>query len=329
MQVSQNTSDWIGPYNLVLPQHSFILESRYVATIATDYLTSPINNTIVDPQWFDQYAGATAVHQTMAKQEDLLPTQDPYAKQLETCDEGSVRPVLPRLSLSHSKNMQLDFLLLSLPSSNSDPALTKAWPSLRKHLPDLGIVGPYCFQGNLGAYAINASFNTQWGAKNNTWKLTPGCVQGLPCWPSEHPPKPHGGGHDGPSSNTSRIWSFCQDYGIYILLVVCVISMTMNCQLSYQLQQEKRRRRSVAEEGAVADGTSATPQRRRRILRRVVSTPAPNDATNEMAEPLLTTIGEPAIDDIETVDAEKGALASATDVDVDADAGAGIVSSAS
>ena len=305
------------------------MESRYVSTIATDYLSAPLNQTIVEPHWFDLYAGATAVHYSIQEQVDLRPTQDPYRNHLETCDHGDIHPILPRLSLRHpqQKVLQFDFMLLSLPSlSPKDHPLSKEWPTLQSHLPDMGISGPYCFQGHLGAYAINASYHSGppggGGSDNHnnntdtsTWKVVPGCVAGLPCWPSEHPPKPHGGGggNDGPPSYdniASKIW---HEYGVYILLVLLVISMTMNCQLSYHLQQD-RRRRGEQDDLPNADGRPPTspPLRRRRIIsRRLVSSTPENsgrilatvDITNSAAaetaslliEPLLSSNNDPEL----------------------------------
>jgi len=275
----QNTSDWFGPYNLVLPQHSEEIESRYVSTIGTDYLVSPIDQTIIDSQWFDLYAGSTAVHYSIQQQTQLTPTDDPYGDHLATCDHGDIHPVLPRLSFRQKeKTLEVDFMLLSLPPTPKDP-LAKAWLTLQSHLPDLRISGPYCFQGHLGAYAINASYHGSHhsasmttggggGGSNSTstWKLTPGCVTGLPCWPSEEPPKPHGGGNDGPPTNMAS------------LLALLVISMTINCQLSYRLQQ----RRTTARTTTTTNGQS-TPGRRRIITRRIVtSLPVPEDGVASM-----------------------------------------------
>jgi hypothetical protein len=279
-----------------------------VSTIATDYLVPPLNQTIVEPHWFDLYAGATAVHYSIQQQVKLRPTLDPYEAHLETCDQGDIHPVLPRISLDHhQKSLQFDFMLLSLPPTPKDP-LAKAWPTLQKHLPELDISGPYCFQGHLGAYAINASYHSSssstWAAagggddnNNNssgtgTWKLTPGCVTGLPCWPSEHPPKPHGGGDDGPpSNNKNMVWTIWHEYGVYIILVLLVISLTVNCQFSYHLQHRRQ-----------DTNTPTTPQRRRIITTRrvVTSTPASimedhvntdtgADTISSLEEPLLSS----------------------------------------
>ena len=234
-RIVQNTSDWIGPCNLILPQQSYQFTSRYVATIATDYLQPPPNQTMTPSGLFDLYAGATAVHNTIRQQIHLAPTKDPYEQQFQTCGHGDIHPVLPRFTLSHSKNFDIDFPILSWPS-NKD-SLYKTWPAIQKHLPDFPVVGPYCFQGDPNrAYALNLSFATT-KQGNNTWKLTTGCVPDLPCWPNRPGPKPDGGGGNGPDDNSTIIWNAIMTYGMYFLLFALVISLTVNCQLSYQLQR--------------------------------------------------------------------------------------------
>lgn len=232
--IVQNTSDWIGPYNVILPQHNYQIVSRYVTTIATDYLQPPINQTLVPASLFDPYAGATAVQTTIRRQRQLRPTEDPYEPQLGNCDHGDIHPILPQFTISQHKNFGFDFLLLSLPTPKE--SMYKTWLSVQKHLPEFPVVGPYCFQGDPHrAYAINISFDTVMN-KNNTWVFTPGCVPTLPCWPTSSGPKPSGGGSDGPSNGSSIVWNAIANYGIYFLLFALVISLTVNCQLSYQIQ---------------------------------------------------------------------------------------------
>lgn len=272
-RIVQNTSDWIGPYNLILPQQNYQLTSRYVATIATDYLQPPINQTLTPSTLFDLYAGATAVHSTIRQQTHLAPTKDPYERQLQTCSHGDIHPVLPRFTLSHNKNFAIDFPLLSLPTSKD--SLYKTWPAIQKHLPDFPVVGPYCFQGDPNrAYAISIAFATT-KQSNNTWKLTPGCVPDLPCWPNRPGPKPDGGGSDGPDDNSTIIWNALMTYGIYFLLFALVISLTVNCQLSYQLQRAREQ-------------TTGTTQRVRRRTR-----PSSPGGDEELEAPLLTNPTNP------------------------------------
>ncbi len=268
-RIAQNTSDWIGPYNVILPQKNYQLTARYVTTVATDYLLPPPNQTLTPPSLFDPYAGATAVHNTILQQAQLRPTEDPYERQLEACNYGDIHPILPRFTLSQHKNFAMDFLLLSLPSTKE--SLYKVWPGVQKHLPEFPVVGPYCFQGDpTRAYAVNISFDTT-RSENNTWKFTPGCIPDLPCWPSHPGPKPHGGGNDGPNSSSSIFWNALATYGIYFLLFGFVISWTVNCQLSYQLQRLRE------ESGNMTD--------RRRI--------SPTTTNGEMETPLLdSTIEE-------------------------------------
>jgi hypothetical protein len=295
---------------MVLPQHSYHLQSRYVTTVATDYLQPPVNYTLTPTALFDQYAGATAVHNSIAQQKmshssQWPTTDDPYSAQLETCAHGDIHPILPRLGLKkQKKTVQLDFqfLLLSLPDANQKKdSLYKVWPAVQKHLPDFPVAGPYCFQGDPHrAYAVNISFDSAWGAKKNPWKLTPGCVADLPCWPTEHPPKPSGGGgKDGPGDDGAggMIWTILTTYGVYFLLVGLIISLTVNCQLSYQLQQRQRVRGEQEEQGGGG--------RRRR---RVGSTPAVAVAANQegLMEPLLssTTNEDPTTRELDTQNEE-------------------------
>jgi hypothetical protein len=287
--VVQNTSDWLGPYPMVLPQHGSSthaqLKSRYVTTVSTDYLQPPVNYTLTPPSLFDQYAGATAVHNSIAQQTHLQTTDDPYKAQLETCAHGDIHPILPRVELhkqhKSSVGLDLDFLLLSLPEANDRNSLYKVWPAVQKHLPDFPVAGPYCFQGDPHrAYAVNVSFpstTSTGGGANNPWKLTPGCVADLPCWHTEHPPKPHGGGGS-PSGDGGMIWKLLTTYGVYFVLVGLMISMTINCQLSYQLQQQQRARGGDQEE-----------QHGRRRRRVVSSAAAETNRQEELQEPLLTS----------------------------------------
>ena len=308
----QNTSDteWLGPYNVLLPPSSSqsslpatdeYTSSRYVSTVATDYLLLPVNDTVhhQDTSVFDAAAGPTAVHATIAHQVDwdlsppdphthrrTSPTRDPYAPHYRSCQNGNIQPMLPRFSIGkdhedHSPHRtptwQLEFLLWSLPSStsnNNNNEANKWWPALQKHLPDFPVVGPYCYQGQVstdsGAYALNVSYDTL-RQKNNTWTMTQGCVKNLPCWPNEdnggghpHPPHPapHGGG-DGGDGNV--IWKALHNYGVYILLLALVISFTFNCQLSYQLQQQYYEENQDDEDGP------RRRRRRRRVTRRIMT----------------------------------------------------------
>lgn len=307
--IMQNTSDWLGPYNLVLPETnttnkwrvSSIFESRYVATAATDYLKPPVNYTISSKSLFDQYAGATAVHATVARQATLKPGQDPYASSKETCqtddnnDGGDIRPILPRFRLQHSLNvdkkgsskknddfLQVDFAILSLSHKNDDSSLAHVWPAFQKHLPDFPVVGPYCFEGDKGrAFALNISFDSTRGDNNNTWKWTAGCVDELPCWPQDNhndsPVQPHGDGGGSHSSPSTVLWKAVQTYGVYILLVALVVSLTLNCQYSYQLQQIQDRRN---EEGGSNEESGASRHRQRRRT-------LDEETSLELQEPLL------------------------------------------
>eukprot|EP00934_Nitzschia_sp_Nitz4_P003333 Nitzschia sp. Nitz4//scaffold237_size30108//20525//21908//NITZ4_007994-RA/size30108-augustus-gene-0.37-mRNA-1//1//CDS//3329543512//3323//frame0 len=308
-QIVQNTSDWLGPYSLVLAKDSIKrpklnstkhqIKSRYVLTAATDYLRVPINDTITTPesQWFDRYAGESAVRASIQSQANLEPGQDPYRdtnaySQLSTATR-SIRPILPRFQVDDTSRFQLDFPILSL--SEPDDPLYHIWPALQYHLPDFPVLGPYYWDGDSKAgYAISLSWDSNLtkgfqvegirlsGTNSSTWDLTIGCVAELPCWPHEKPAG-GGGGGDGGNVSPNDVWNIIQTYGVFVLLVAFVLSLTLNCQLSYQLQQS----------GSGSD--------RRSQSRRVSQT--------------ITSLEEPLLDD------PSHSLEGASDVDLVADEG--------
>lgn len=304
----QNTSDWLGPYPLVLSQKNFHLQSRYVTTLSTDYLQPPVNYTLTSAALFDQYAGATAVHNSIAQQTKLHPPayEDPYAAQLETCAHGDIHPILPRLGLqlqhSTKKNKKnksnwifdMEFSLLSLPEKDTKDSLYKVWPTVQKHFPDL-VAGPYCFQGDPHrAYALNVSLgggaNTNddgTAGNNNPWKLTAGCVNDLPCWPTDpHPPKPPTPTPDGPSSTADMIWMALTTYGVYFLLVFLIISLTVNCQFSYQLQRLREQQQHQHPVDESSGGRRISGSRQRQQRRRQVHD---QEEGGDLQEPLLSS----------------------------------------
>ncbi|KAG7370835.1 hypothetical protein IV203_019405 [Nitzschia inconspicua] len=127
-----NTSDWLGPYNLVMAPlsrkeeyrheendameasiitsdttepsparkvlHKFV--SRYVSTPASSQIQFPPDATILQPEIFDRMAGVTAINETIHMQQSLKPRQDPYADYRETCVKGDIPAgILPRIQL--------------------------------------------------------------------------------------------------------------------------------------------------------------------------------------------------------------------------------------
>jgi hypothetical protein len=72
--IHQNTSGWLGPYNLILVpnknnnNNTAGILSRYVTNAATDYLQAPEQCSIVAPTNFDSYVGAATVHTTIQHQ---------------------------------------------------------------------------------------------------------------------------------------------------------------------------------------------------------------------------------------------------------------------
>jgi len=137
--VTQNTTDWLGPYNFVLgtKEHKYdnnvtnattsfsSFVSRYVQTPATEYLHYPPNCQVTSQTLFDRYAGATAVKSSIAEQrirneiddndedddDDDSSSYDPYQnytcptnkkhknKDDDSIDTHSWSPLLPRVEL--------------------------------------------------------------------------------------------------------------------------------------------------------------------------------------------------------------------------------------
>jgi hypothetical protein len=125
-----NTSDWLGPYNLVMApmskkefgdefvnqtntsnstdvangstvrKHLQKFVSRYVTTPASSQIQFPPDATIFQPETFDRMAGMTAINQTIHMQQALHSQQDPYAAFRETCVKGDIpAAILPRIEL--------------------------------------------------------------------------------------------------------------------------------------------------------------------------------------------------------------------------------------
>ena len=214
------------------------MSSRYVATVATDYLSAPVNISIIKPTEFDAYVGSTAVHATI--QHQTQSSDDPYAPYAGTCKNGDIPPMLPRFQIlnvtkgKQSKVMiQFDYHMWSFPDPKAkDSSLYKLWPAIQKHEPSF-IKGPYCYGDDpKRGYAIHIdTFDV-----NNTWTVVQGCLPGLPCWPtgnknnSTNPPH-----HDG--STDVNLNKALLTYGCYFLLLALVVSLTCNCQLSNKLKR--------------------------------------------------------------------------------------------
>lgn len=285
--VMHNTSGWLGPYDMVLPQRGdYDLYGVYVTTPETEFLRMPENATVMSKETFDKYAGAAAVQSHIHLQTKMSSSGDPYQSQLGTCEKGDIRPTLPRFHI-HKTSLAFEFFLWDLPPPSStdrirsqDDSAHKLWPAIQKHLPDFPVVGPYCYDSSVdtqtgnGAFAINVHYNYQDG-KNNTWKLTAGCVDDLPCWKAKPDKKQDGGGSDGTpgQKEADMIMKALQLYGLYIALFGLVVSLTFNCQLSYQLQQQQQRM-SIPIQAHVGD----TPQESLTLQQR---------SLNDLEQPLL------------------------------------------
>lgn len=120
---NMNTSDWLGPYNLVMApmgendeedvdadfsttmastvhKHLQKYVSRYVTTPSSSQIQYPPDATILSPETFDRMAGMTAINETIHMQQSLHPRQDPYAAYHETCVKGDIPAgILPQIQL--------------------------------------------------------------------------------------------------------------------------------------------------------------------------------------------------------------------------------------
>lgn len=271
-RIHQDTSGWLGPYNVVLARnqtkmvgsgnHSSYTRtsyvSRYVSTLATDYLQPPVNISLVPPAKFDAYAGAIAVQQTIHAQPQLHVGDDAYGMQQGSCDNGNAQPILPRFQWTtddkyNTSSLQFDFQLLSIPEKK-DP-LYKQWPSFQKHLEgEFPIQGPYCYNDDSkGGYVVDISVDTSSSENENTtdysyFEWTKGCIEGLPCWPGEDfPPSnstiPDDNHHHHHHSTTDddQMNRAVLTYACYFLALILIISLVCNCQLSMKLKHLHRR----------------------------------------------------------------------------------------
>lgn len=297
--IRQNTSDWLGPYNVIMAKDSIqpagtsnskedydsFYSSRLVQTATTGYLQAPPQCSIVTSKHFDLYAGLGAVQNSIRVQKGdvQLPSNtsnpyDPYATYSGTCSNGDLQPILPAFHIATKKiskdnkkeqdkktiEFSLNYPILSIPESNKKDPLYKFWPTLQKRLKTSNMIhGPYCFENELKAYTMDASFHSgNASASGVSWKFSIGCLDGLPCWPSD--------GNSGNSSaaipNSSSSWPADSNtslltYAFYVLLLSFFLSMTCNVQLLRKLKQSRR----SLEEGAQR---TPTPEQVARRLRR-------------------------------------------------------------
>ena len=169
-----NTSDWLGPYNLILApieknhfqltsasenvQHVHttkeLFVSRYVNTPWTStqlqrpFTTASIFN--FDETVLETVAGTIAINATIHEQIKWRggTNDDPYDRYSKTCAHGDLNPLLPRIQIEKtvtqksaeapsktSYSMAVDYSMLSVPVHGIDD-LYKKWPSFKRHLGD-------------------------------------------------------------------------------------------------------------------------------------------------------------------------------------------------
>jgi hypothetical protein len=237
------------------------------------------------------YAGLEAVQNSIRVQkgDDQQPSSpsntsnpyDPYVNYLGTCSNGDLQPILPafhiatkEMSKDNNKEQDkktiefsLNYPILSIPESKKKDALYKFWPTLQKRLKTSNMIhGPYCFENELKAYTMDASFHSgNASASGTSWKFSRRCLDGLPCWPSD--------GNSGNSSaaipSSSSSWpadskTSLLAYALYVLLLSFFLSLTCNVQLLRKLEQSRR---------SLEEGTQPipTPEQAARRLRRADS----------------------------------------------------------
>jgi hypothetical protein len=262
--LDHNTSDWIGPFSVVLAQNSTVANdtsnslvdqfvSRYVNTISTPFLQMSPNCTLFGQLDFDRLAGRKAVNTTIHKQTQLGGGgKDPYASYQEDCHNGNVEPILPHFKFGFTNStpeklqIQLDYKIMTVPNKK-DPVY-KLMPSLQKRFNHKNsafhISGPYCYgdDPNRG-YTFDISFNS--ARPSQDISLTKGCIQGLPCLPPA-----------AAIGDTQHIIVYNQTqagivdvvdvtkafliFGCYSFLIALIVSLTCNYQLSGKLKRLQR-----------------------------------------------------------------------------------------
>lgn len=255
---------------------------------------------MIAPAAFDLYAGVQAVNHTISIQNQSMSStlnEDPYAAFAGTCDRGDVQPVLPRLHIRVSTDVQdphvvrsvpqfqIEYPILSLPDKKQDSALYNLWPSLKRHLgSSFPLTGPYCYGNDAKrAYAVRLSYDSHdTGPTSDTWQVVKGCVEGLPCWDGGDgsnggPVIPYNNGASGMHTVDPTGWVALV---CYLLGFTLIISVVFNVQLSAQL-------RRTQEDHPSSSSAAAQVQRRRRPVaasnsRRLYS------QEGDLEEPLLS-----------------------------------------
>lgn len=252
-----DTGGWVGPLNLILAQKnpSDALDTytaRYVRTPSTRFLRMPPNCSLVHARDFDMDLGQTSVRQTVQTQattsdETMDHYYEPY---LNTCDNGNVKPLLPRLEFEFQKEangieklrVNLDYNVMILPHQN-DTAYN-LMPALQERFNSSILSGPFCHGDDpSGSYALGFQYNSTEKIINATAKSTMTlrhrCEQGLPCLPPAASADARGRNNNPhhPQEPTLDVGRALLTFCAYFLMVALLSSLTCNCQLATRLRR--------------------------------------------------------------------------------------------
>ena len=129
-----NTANWVGPLSMILAQNTTDNEgvldhyvARYVESPSTKYLQMEPNCSLFGPDDFENYMGETAVKNTV-KMQTTTTKGDPYQEYLKTCDNGSVKPILPLYDFTFVEDatgkeaiqVKLDYKILTFPKKTGE-----------------------------------------------------------------------------------------------------------------------------------------------------------------------------------------------------------------
>mmetsp|Transcript_6778 Transcript_6778/g.7854 ORF Transcript_6778/g.7854 Transcript_6778/m.7854 type:complete len:522 (+) Transcript_6778:155-1720(+) len=219
---SEDMGGWVGPISIIMAQNQTLANtnhttnsnnndgttnnilvdqyaSRYIETPTTPYLKMPESCTLLEYDDFEKGFGPTAVRNTVQAQYDpntnasTDSTTDPYQKYLQTCDNGDVKPLLPRLQFDFVQDgvtgeerveVEIKYKLLTIPHKKD--YVYSLYPMVQRRFnnADLGfhISGPYCYGDDpKRGYTFDMDFDTK--DPKSMIQLDHGCIDGLPCVP--------------------------------------------------------------------------------------------------------------------------------------------------
>ena len=143
------------------------------------------------PDDFDRVMGLKAQNKTIHVQGrgDAF-MADPFNEYYNTCDNGDANPLLPLLTFrkgtdaygNKTMDVGLNWHLFSFPGP--DDLMAKVFPRLKSN--GFPVTGPYCFNDQVIAWAMDFNFNstnTDSEYKNAVVNFVAGCLPGIPCEP--------------------------------------------------------------------------------------------------------------------------------------------------